>query len=107
MVNILVLSSKHTPSKACDSGNPMMDKVYCLNHSISDECTYSFEVLEKIYRSRDDAETELTRIQLIDLELHEWHKANPGGNMYLHFDSDKIRYYRESDFYSIEEVEVL
>ena len=85
----------------------MMYKVYCLNHSISDEYSYSFEVLEKIYRSRDDAETELTRIQLIDLELQEWHKANPGENIYLHFDSDKIRYYLESDSYSIEEVEVL
>jgi len=84
-----------------------MDKVYCLNYTVSDECTYSYTLLEKIYRNLSDAETELTRIELIDLELREWVKANPGVNVHLHFEYDKLRYYKDSSNYSIEEVTVL
>jgi hypothetical protein len=83
----------------------MSDMVYCLQLNISDGCSFSI-VLEKIYRNRSDAETEMKRIQRIDLELQEWHKANPLQNISAHFEQDKWQYFGNSKYYSISEMAV-
>lgn len=43
-------------------------KVYGLWSVDSDGCTYSCDVLHAVYAKKEDAETELTRLELIGLE---------------------------------------
>lgn len=57
-------------------------KVYVVFLIDSDDCTYSYDILHKIYANQNDAEVEETRINLIFLGKMEYPKwdyfpANP------------------------------
>ena len=51
-------------------------KVYVVYLLASDNCTYSYEVLHKIYADEHDAEVEKTRIELLFLMKEECVKNN-------------------------------
>lgn len=51
------------------SVSPNSDKVYCVFLTRGDGCTYSCTSLHKIFHNKSDAETEVTRIELLQLEM--------------------------------------
>lgn len=87
-----------------------MSKVFAVYYNESDGCTYSCDVLHKLYATRHAAEVELTRLELIALDAQKfldsgeyraynyWYDALP--------ESDRFAGDRERYFW-IDEIEVL
>ena len=57
-----------------------MNKVYCVMLSRGDGCSWSSIDLHKIYANQSDAETEVTRIELVQLEIKNIHANNSPGD---------------------------
>jgi hypothetical protein len=88
-------------------------KVYAINYLDTDGCTYSCLLTTKVYAKKEDAETELTRLELIYIKAQENWKRMSNSQYFdwyssLPDDDRDATKFDESGFrFSIEEIDVL
>lgn len=82
-------------------------KVYCLMFTDSDGCSYSFDVLIDIFASKEKAETEVTRLELIDLELKEFLSEHGSSKLYKTYTYEQIKWLYCTGNLWVDEREVL